>query len=179
LIQNFANSLNIDESRINITQRPNEENKNREGELIISISKTTGTEMEHASAIYEISHILEDKPKVDGLFLNTNINPAGAKSKILTFNETVGTTPGCFIKDSSASIGALFIGKNDQCNPLSSNNIVGDSPMSNLSMLIIGVVIGVIASVVIVAAILISIPGTRKIIFPYEKKKKATPRTKK
>jgi len=101
---------------------------------------------------------------------------------VLTFNETVGTTPGCYVKDPDSSLlNFLVIGNNLQCT--SSNtpvqNGTGNTPQnltnnngseSNfLATLIIAVVIGVFSTLVIVVAILMIIPGTRNAIFPRSK----------
>jgi len=169
---------NLDTSRVNVTQR--QTNANTDGEIVVSISKSNGTGPEHSSIVYNFTQLMNQNiSKLSDFLSNTNINNNSVKLNTLTFNETVGTNQGCYVKDPSSSIENLFIGPNNQCyssqttnstnsqNPISQNPI-NDSPNSEISVIgtiAIGAVIGMVAAVIIVTILLMAIPGTRKAIF--------------
>jgi len=183
LQQNLAALSNIDPSRINITQRPNDENQNKDGEIIVSISKSNGTGPEHSAVIYNLSQSFnQNQTNLQNVFSGTNINSNQVKINTLTFNETVGTTSGCFKSQDPSSLGLLFLGNQIDCTPIVSNNnlktnqtqslINNNSDNTNsipISTMIIIVGIGMIVTVIIVVVILMALPGTRHIIFPSQK----------
>jgi len=174
---NIAMYYNLDTSRVNITQR--QTNANTDGEIVVSISKSNGTGPEHSSIVYNFTQLMNQNiSKLLDFLSNTNINNNSVKLNTLTFNETVGTSQGCYVKDPS-SIENLFIGPNTQCyssqttnstnsqNPISQNPI-NDSPNPEINVITtitIGVVIGMVAAIILVIGILMLIPGTRRAIF--------------
>jgi len=204
LRQNLAALSSIDISRVNVTQRPNDENKIKNGELVISIAKANGTdETEHSSVLYNFVSNYSDTQTLKNFLSNASINANDVNINTLTFNETVGTTKGCTLPP----VGGLFtllVGSLSNCTPttntptntLTTNTINTTTSTSTSTSggsssqaqdfsttilpLIIGITCGVIVSVIITVAIIMIIPGTRKAIFPTQKirssiKKKAMP----
>jgi len=154
-------SINI--SRINITQKPNDEYQNVDGELILSISQSTGTEPEHSAIIYNLTQEFQNTDKLNNYLAGSNLTVKTPSIKTLTFNETVGSVTGCY-KNQGSSLALLF-GTIDSCiknQGSSSNNIGTASPTVGI---VVGVVIAVIASVVIMSGIAMLIPSVRKKIF--------------
>jgi len=170
LLQNFANLYDIEASSVNITQRPNAGNINQDSDLIFSIGSGTGTDP--SSIIYNFTQLMNQNPsKLSALFTNTNINTKIGTSynvqyKPLTFNETVGTTQGCFKKSDSSTLN-LFIGTSEDCSPVTSDS---SELTDSITPTIIAAAIGVGVSIIIIIALLLIIPGTRNAIFKKSKK---------
>jgi len=171
LQQNIATVYNISVSRVNITQRPNSQNQNTDGQIIISILKSNdSTELQHSAIVYNFTQMVtQDPSKFSTFLMNTNISSTSVKLNTLTFNETVGTQPGCFKKDPTNLSAELLLGLDADCSPpsSSSNPISQIDQTSVTTQIFIGVIIGVLSSIVITVAILIIIPGTRNAIFPF------------
>jgi len=166
---NLASIYSINASRVNITQRPNDEYENINGELIFSISSNSydPTEEQHSSIIYNFTQSFQNEdPKLKQLFANTTLNKNDFAINTLTFNETVGKKSGCFMKDDSGNLLSLLLGNVDNCTPNSSLIDDNSSQSMTLAPIIIGVVIGIFASILLTIAILMIIPGTRNAIFP-------------
>jgi len=173
---NLAAAANVDPSRLNITQRPNDQNQNKDGDIIVSISKASDlqTEEEHSSIIYNLTQTFNSGNALKNFLSNSNINATSPTIKTLTFNETVGTTKGCYAP-SPQGVSTLLFGSNVVCYTVTYNGTMKEliSQDSNdnggvnpLTPVIIGVVIGVAASIILVVALLMAIPGTRRAIFP-------------
>jgi len=160
---NFISLLSVDSQRVFINQSTNSENQSEDGEIILSVSKSSGTEPEHSSIIYNFTQLWNNPTTKLSLFSNSSINGDETSVETLTFNETVGTKPGCYVTNSSGI--SLLIGNSVSCslevktNPQNSN---GDM----IVPIIISVAIGALASIVIVIVISLLIPGIRRAIFP-------------
>jgi len=181
LTETLANQFSIDITRINITQPPNDEYVNKNGQLIFSISNSNDTsDAEPASLVYNITQIFSDKTALKNFFSSANITPVDVLLNTLTFNESVGTAKGCYAQDGSGLFN-LLINSNVNCYPSSPNgttynnissyytNSPNNDETSAISVstgIIIAVVVAIFSSVVILFAILMIIPGTRYAIFP-------------
>jgi len=157
ILLNFAQIANINPSRINITQRPNEINQIKDGELIFSITNSTGTEPAHSTVIYNFSK----NKNLKALFANTNINFDEVTMEILTFNETVGTKSGCFMKGINGN-SSLVLGNIVNCYTSSTSN---QPIFSDISPVLIGVVVGIVSTIIIISVILLLIPRIRAGLF--------------
>jgi len=114
--------------------------------------------------IYNISQSFQNYTKLTNFLSSANIIGDGAKIKTLTFNETVGTVTGCYMKNADGKLTSLILGSTTSC--IHNDSITTSLKDDVSSSLAIGVAIGVLSSVVIVIAILMIIPGTRNAIFP-------------
>jgi len=143
----------------------------------------------------------QDQTKLASVFSGTNISSDDIKLNTLTFNETVGTQSGCYVKDPVTSFFSLLIGNDVECtsssntatsnnnpqtttdslstttapastnssNPAQNLNNNNSNTGTSLTEIFIGVGVGIFASIVIMGAILVIIPGTRHAIFPTQK----------
>jgi len=188
-IQALQNNLitlsNVDPSRVNVTQRPNTDYQNSDGEIIVSISKSSAeNEQQHSTIVQQFFQNYTNNLSNyrSNFFSNTGINGNEVQLKTLTFNETVGTKTGCY--DTAGLL--LLLGNVQTCTPNNqygsvtsqSGSVTSQSGTANYQNsdqtlgsssyipIAIGVVIGIFSSVIIVVAILMIIPGTRYAIFP-------------
>jgi len=181
----IAEISNINLDRVNVTDRPNEEYKNKDGELIISIDKTSSSEAEHSDVLYSFTQLFSNSSTLKNFLNDANILAKDARLKTLTFNETVGTIKGCFKEDNSGLV-ILALGSNDDCykNPqitstsitdtntgntdtgaTTSPNKIDNTPETSLVPVYIAVVVGIFGSIILMTIILMIIPGTRNAIF--------------
>jgi len=179
LIAALSNNFSIDPSRINVTQPPNTELVNKNGQLIFSLSSSNDTsEAETSSLIFNITQMFSNSTVLKNFLSSTSINTPGVVIKTLTFNETVGTLNGCYATDGGGGLSLLLDvtdvtcanNKNTDINSGSSSySGPSDSSVSSSSIsvsTIVAVVVAIFSSVVIVVVIFMIIPGTRYAIFP-------------
>jgi len=171
LKQNFVTVLNISSSRVNITQRPNDENINTDGDIVVSVLKGNGTEPEHSSIIYNFTSMISQNTSTISEFItNTNLSQASLKLTTLTFNETVGTNQGCFKTDPQTLLVNLYVNPNIDCSPKTSSPLSEtNNPSDYVTTTIIIVGIGVATTLIIVIVIILVVPVIKNSIFPNAK----------
>jgi len=150
---NFATKYKINGSRIGITQIIRRIDS--EIDLVVAILKSNGIEMQHSSIIYNFAQsVNQNRSNLLEFLVATNISSdIVLQIKPLTFNETVGTTIGCFNTVKSL----LEFGN------CTSNNIIPDS--ADKYPIIIAIILGVLAFFIITGSIMSIIPKTRNCIF--------------
>jgi len=165
-LYNLQILLNVNSSRLNITQR-NIDIGSNEGELIVSIAKSNGSEPEHSEVAYNFSSY---KPSdIQKLFQNSTINVNKVGVKVLSYNESVAVDSGCFAKDDTNLLQLTYIDAK-QCIVTSNSkdtteqSTVASNESWTTILLIIVVIIVVLA--IIFAILAMAIPSIRSRIFP-------------
>jgi len=192
LLQSHLAALaDIDPSRINVTQSPNDQLQNIDGQLIVTISNPTDiNEDSSAQVLYNFSQTFNPNTNYLQNFLsNSSIDANGVTVNYLTYNETVGTTKGCYMKQSDGTLLTLLLGSNSPCTPTNTaptpSNTASTSPnitnsqtlnpilqppaSQSLIPIIIAAVLAVFGSVILIMVIMMAIPGVRRAVFPKEK----------
>jgi len=191
-IQSAISTLTvISLERINVTQYPNSKKRQiNEGQIVVQISSKdpgNANAIESSSAAYQINQLFANnstqatKAIFNGVGNLSSSTVSAITVNALTYNETVGITKGCYLKDPTTGISTLFsTGTNIGCYTVNgtfvNNNNNDDSQAqkeiqqsTTITTIVIAIVIGVVAVVILMTVILMIIPGTRQAIFPSQK----------
>jgi len=163
LQSNVATYLQIDPARLNITQRPDNEN---DGEMIFSILNGTDSEISSPEALYHLSSTYANNNSIILGLLNQSkisVNQDQVTTSILSFNETVGTQIGCFYAPSFT----FLIGSTDLCTQQAETGVSVNPINYETPAWVYGISFGSLFVLIIAVLLVVStIPGIRKKIFP-------------
>jgi len=118
-IQSAISTLTvISLERINVTQYPNSKKRQiNEGQIVVQISSKdpgNANAIESSSAAYQINQLFANnstqatKAIFNGVGNLSSSTVSAITVNALTYNETVGITKGCYLKDPTTGISTLF-----------------------------------------------------------------------